>query len=194
MTVDDGFGSIPLVQVFKQRTFAPPFGGCRRPRPLGPLRRIGGSVYGVVVGPLCPRDRPFPTCEFLPANFRSWPVRDARCAERNVRNPGGAAVHRRQATDRTRPYAAGRTSQEQPFNESSYPATGADWCDRRNHPGSIHHWITSSARSSSDCGIVRPSNLAVRRLMVSSSLLGNSIGRSLGFAPRRTLSTYDAAR
>ena len=35
-------GSIPLVRFFKQQTFAPPFGGCRRPRPL--LVRLGGLV------------------------------------------------------------------------------------------------------------------------------------------------------
>jgi hypothetical protein len=38
----DWNGSIPLVRFFKQRTFAPPFGGCRRPRPL--LVRFGGLV------------------------------------------------------------------------------------------------------------------------------------------------------
>ena len=58
----------------------------------------------------------------------------------------------------------------------------------------IHHWITSSARSSSDCGMVRPSALAVFRLTIRSSLLGCSIGRSAAFAPRRILSTYTAAR
>src|SRR5437667_8157516 len=52
-----------------------------------------------------------------------------------------------------------------------------------------YHWITSSARSSSDCGIVMPSAFAVFRLMTSSNLVGCSTGRSAGLVPRRTLST-----
>src|SRR5262249_23182247 len=55
---------------------------------------------------------------------------------------------------------------------------------------SIHYWITSSARSSSDGGIVRPSALAVLRLMTSSNLVGCSTGKSAGLAPLRILSTY----
>src|SRR5262249_3877552 len=47
----------------------------------------------------------------------------------------------------------------------------------------IHYWITSSARPSSDGGIVRPSALAVLRLMTSSNLIGCSTGRSAGLAP-----------
>src|SRR2546425_1064139 len=56
-------------------------------------------------------------------------------------------------------------------------------------PTSCRHWITSSARKSSDCGIVRPSALAVLRLMTSSNFVGCSNGRSPGFAPFRILST-----
>ena len=59
----------------------------------------------------------------------------------------------------------------------------ADECPPRGH------WITSSARSSSDGGIVRPSALAVLRLMTSSNFVGCSIGRSRGWAPLRILST-----
>ena len=51
------------------------------------------------------------------------------------------------------------------------------------------HWITSSARTSSDCGIVRPSALAVFMLIDHSNLVGCSIGRSPGFAPLSILST-----
>jgi hypothetical protein len=50
------------------------------------------------------------------------------------------------------------------------------------------HSITSSARASSNGGMVRPSALAVLRLMISSNLLGCSIGRSAGFAPLKILS------
>ena len=49
--------------------------------------------------------------------------------------------------------------------------------------------ITWSARRISACGIVRPSALAVLRLMTRSSLVGCSMGRSAGLAPLRILST-----
>src|SRR5262249_22602898 len=57
-----------------------------------------------------------------------------------------------------------------------------------------HHWITSSARSSSDGGIVRPSAFAVLRLMTNSNFVGCSTGRSAGRAPLRILSTKYGAR
>src|ERR1700730_6133771 len=53
----------------------------------------------------------------------------------------------------------------------------------------IAYWITSSARPSSDGGIVRPSALAVLRLITSSNFVGCSTGRSPGLAPLRILST-----
>src|SRR2546425_4565699 len=59
---------------------------------------------------------------------------------------------------------------------------------------SVHHSITWSARSSSDCGIVRPSALAVLRLITSSNFVGCSTGRAAGLAPLRILSTYVAVR
>jgi transcriptional regulator with XRE-family HTH domain len=55
------------------------------------------------------------------------------------------------------------------------------------------HRITSSARSSSDGGIVRPRALAVFRLITSSNRVGCSIGNSAGVAPRRMRSTKVAA-
>src|SRR5262245_32216161 len=57
-----------------------------------------------------------------------------------------------------------------------------------------HGWITRSARSRSGCAIVRPSALAVLRLIARSNLVDCSTGRSAGFAPFRILSTYVAAR
>src|SRR5262245_29864407 len=51
------------------------------------------------------------------------------------------------------------------------------------------HSITSSARSRNDSGIVRPSTLAVVRLITRSNLAACSTGISAGFAPRRILST-----
>src|SRR5215471_11681837 len=63
-----------------------------------------------------------------------------------------------------------------------------------NERASGNHWITSSARASSDGGIVRPRALAVLRLITSSKVVGCSMGRAAGFAPFRSLSTYVAAR
>jgi hypothetical protein len=56
------------------------------------------------------------------------------------------------------------------------------------------YWITSSARRSSDGGIVIPSAWAVFKLMTSSNFVGCSTGKSAGLAPFRILSTYVAAR
>jgi hypothetical protein len=49
--------------------------------------------------------------------------------------------------------------------------------------------ITSSARASSVGGTSRPSALAALRLMISSTLVGNSTGKSAGLAPFNILST-----
>jgi hypothetical protein len=57
----------------------------------------------------------------------------------------------------------------------------------------VNHSITRSARSSTDCGTVRPNARAVLRLITSSNLAGRSNGRSPGRAPLRILSTYVAA-
>jgi hypothetical protein len=56
-------------------------------------------------------------------------------------------------------------------------------------PVNTPYWITWSARSSSVCGIVRPSALALLRLIASSNLPCCSIGKSAGLAPLRILST-----
>ncbi|MET4214744.1 hypothetical protein ABIB95_009604 [Bradyrhizobium sp. LA2.1] len=49
--------------------------------------------------------------------------------------------------------------------------------------------ITSSARTSNEAGTVRPSALAVFMLMMSSNLVGLSIGKSEGLVPLKILST-----
>src|SRR6516165_9467989 len=49
--------------------------------------------------------------------------------------------------------------------------------------------ITSSAIESSPGGIVRPSALAVLRLMTNSNLVDRIIGKSAGLAPFRILAT-----
>jgi hypothetical protein len=54
--------------------------------------------------------------------------------------------------------------------------------------------ITSSARIRDASGIVRPSALAVLRLMANSNKVGCSIGSSPGFSPRRIRATYPAGR
>src|SRR5205085_5545896 len=56
------------------------------------------------------------------------------------------------------------------------------------------HWMISSERPNSDCGIVRPKALALFKLMISSNFVGCSTGRSAGLAPLRILSTYVAER
>ena len=55
--------------------------------------------------------------------------------------------------------------------------------------GLLDHWITSSARSNTYCGIVRRSAFAVFMLITIANLVGCSIGRSAGVAPFRILST-----
>src|SRR5262249_535762 len=94
---------------------------------------------------------------------------------------------------------AGRNSAE----ESDYRRRRL-LCVRRERPGrcaaeqrdelAACHSITSLARRRDDSGIVRPSALAVVRLMTSSNLVGCSTGRSAGFAPLRILSTRSPAR
>jgi len=49
-----------------------------------------------------------------------------------------------------------------------------------NNTKTSRHWITSSARSNSDCGIVRPSALAVLRLMTSSNFVSSCLSPHAG--------------
>src|SRR5262245_23821139 len=58
----------------------------------------------------------------------------------------------------------------------------------------LPHLITFSARIIITGGIVRPSALAVLRLITSSNLVGCSTGRSADLVPFRILSTKTAAR
>src|SRR5262245_48760622 len=61
--------------------------------------------------------------------------------------------------------------------------------DQRDEFAAADHSITSSARASSVGGRVRPSALAVLRLITSSYLVGACTGRSAGFSPLRMRST-----
>src|SRR3984893_16299286 len=54
--------------------------------------------------------------------------------------------------------------------------------------------MTSSARASNEGGTVRPSALAVLRLITSSNFVGACTGRSAGVSPLRMRSTYPAER
>ena len=54
--------------------------------------------------------------------------------------------------------------------------------------------MTGSAPNRSDCGMVRPSALAVSRLITLSYFVGGSAGMSLGFIPFRILAMKTAAR
>jgi hypothetical protein len=57
-----------------------------------------------------------------------------------------------------------------------------DWPARR-------YWMTSSARLSTDDGIINPRTFAVLRFTMSSNRVACSTGRSLGLAPLNSLST-----
>src|SRR5262249_2811229 len=57
--------------------------------------------------------------------------------------------------------------------------------EKRDELASLHHSITSSAVICMISGTVRPSALAVLRLITSSNLVGCTTGRAAGFAPLR---------
>src|SRR5262249_51497535 len=60
---------------------------------------------------------------------------------------------------------------------------------QRDEVAALHHSITSLARASTASGTVRPSALAVLRLITSSYLVGAWTGRSAAFSPLRIRST-----
>src|SRR5262249_41695442 len=64
----------------------------------------------------------------------------------------------------------------------------------RDEKSSPLHSIISSARASTDRGILTPSAVAGLRVMTSSTFVGCSTGRSAGLLPFRIWSTYAAAR
>ena len=88
---------------------------------------------------------------------------------------------------------------EEPWaSQADRPAT-PKWVVHNDSPepvqvGAHSYWITSSARASTEGGIVRPRALAVLRLITSSNLVGCCTGRSAGGVPRKILSRYVAAR
>jgi hypothetical protein len=66
---------------------------------------------------------------------------------------------------------------------------GCPAAKKHDESAATAHSITLSARNRNDSGIVRPSVLAVLRLMTSSYLDACSTGRSAGLTPLRILST-----
>jgi hypothetical protein len=63
------------------------------------------------------------------SNGRFWPRAPIGEPEPNGRFRGGAAVHRREATDRTRPVAVRRTLEKRTFARSSFSALNGH-CDQ----------------------------------------------------------------
>jgi len=111
---------------------------------------------------------------------------------------GRSGLRRPQLFIADRPTAAADPKQPARLPGSSRSMIPFSWRPRgvmqvpRTMPN-VHHWITLSARCSSDCGIVTPSAFAVVKLINSSNLVGCSTGIFAGFAPLRILSTKLAA-
>ena len=90
-------------------------------------------------------------------------------------------VRRRRAPTRRSTASAGR--------RASAAATSAGRRLSASGAGDNSHSTTSSARAMSVGGTLRPSALAVLRLMISSYLVGACTGKSAGFSPLRMRST-----
>jgi len=122
---------------------------------------------------------------------RSPASRARRIESTGGQSPGGASPRRR-GRCRTRSRARfGAERVEGAVVERVREPSEPECCPQELAAliGTRGHSITRSARSSSVCGIVRPSALAVFMLMISSNLVGCSIGRSPALAPFRILST-----
>jgi hypothetical protein len=114
----------------------------------------------------------------------------ARCTESTEgQSPGGASRPRRARCPTTSPVRCGAVERAV---VRGHRAPGK--AERRHEePAALvehtRYSITWSARSSTDCGIVRPRALAVLRLITNSNFVGCSTGSSAGLAPLRILST-----
>jgi len=75
------------------------------------------------------------------------------------------------------------------FTPESGHVQSKEECPLRAKSGHRRYSITSLARASNVGGTVRPSALAVLRLITSSYLVGTCTGRSAGFSPLRMRST-----
>ena len=140
----------------------------------------------VQILPLRPTLSPF--LLFIPDRF---PGRnDSRSSRRMASKPAGLEKSRSAAAARTLAQLSHRAERARVL-DSRAPSRG---CAKRCDALAPSHSITSSASASNVGGTVRPSSLAVLRLSTNSNLVGACTGRSAGFSPLRTRSTYDAAR
>src|SRR6516225_4586458 len=71
---------------------------------------------------------------------------------------------------------------------------GGRAAEERNELAALHYSIISSARPDRGSGMVMPSALAVLRLMISSTFVDCTTGRSAGFSPLRMRPAYRPAR
>jgi len=166
----------------------------QRPRRAnGGEARCGYAATRVVpTAPHAPRAKPCPCsklrrCGFFPGcpeTYVSW-------SEVNLTNIVPIRLKRVPVSVPVRPSPAiGRTRKQTVSERSRSALNRGSTSPMRGDPDAKgNHWITSSARSSTDCWIVRPSALAVFRLMTNSNLVGRSIGKSPGAAPFRILTT-----
>src|SRR5262249_49779082 len=95
---------------------------------------------------------------------------DAGKRFRIVRGPG------QQQPDAAHPFRLLRVRRERPRRRAA---------EKRYELAAAAHSITSSAMASSPGGMVRPSALAVLRLITNSNLVDCTTGRSAGLAPLR---------
>ena len=109
-------------------------------------------------------------------------VAQARLQRRYPIRPGGGTTETKESDPRD-PRRLLRTRPEWPGRR------GAEKRDER----AARHSITSSARPSNVIGTVRPSALAVLRLMISSTFVDCWTGRSAGFSPLRIRPVYTPA-
>src|SRR5215471_19080841 len=138
------------------------------------FRRVSANVVGFASGPprvdahVAPDD---------PARLREPLLErpDPGLKVRIVR--GGVQEH----ADAPHFFALLRARRERP--------TGRRSTEQRDEIAAVYHSIARSARRSDRGGTVRPSVLAVLRLMTKEKRMGCSTGMSPGFAPFRTLST-----
>ena len=142
--------------------------------------RTSNQGISAQVGPVCPG-----TVEGRNGDRVSWRSQPWRAW----------ACRRRRAQSRPRsPARSARAHRARSYEGIEHPAKPT--AARRSWPrwSSTSYSMTWSARPSTDGGIVRPSALAVFKLMTNSNRVGCSTGRSAGFAPLRILSTKVAAR
>ena len=134
------------------------------------------------------------------AIFHNVPFREHELVSHHPARPRCAAQQNRSANDRFGSKARITAPQHCcPLHLNKQTPTGRVQCDAMGHSRHMQcskgtrYSISSSARTRSVSGIVRPIAFAVLRLITSSNLVGRWIGSSPGFAPARIRATYAAA-